>query len=277
VRRALWQGKPGSLRSSLCLLCFGLLSVFSHAAATGRTSHSPRPVEADAILVYSRTTTYRHESIAAGVAAIRRQASHFGLRVIAGEDPALLTDAVLRAVAVVVFLNTTGDVADEPGQAAIERYVRHGGAFLGIHAASDTEYGWPWYQDLVGGVFKGHPYGASGELQLQDARLIRVADVPCQFAHLPRAWRARDEWYNFRTFSDGIRPIVKLDTSTYTGSAHPGDHPIAWVREYDGGRSAFLGMGHDLKAFDNRNTRSLLRSTIAYLLDIRRGFAGCRR
>lgn len=255
-------------------LISGLIHVAVYAAETGS---SRRLADRDAVLVYSRTMTYRHESIELGLAAVRRQASRFGLRVIAGEDPGLLTDLVLRDVAMVVFLNTTGDAVDETGQAAIERYIRRGGTFLGIHAAADTEYDWPWYQSLVGGVFKGHPFGANGELQIQKARLIRPDDVPCQFKHLPRAWKARDEWYNFRKFSDGIRPIVKLDTSSYEGSAHLGDHPIGWVRDYDGGRSAYLGLGHDLRAFDNRHARSLLRSTFAYLLDIRRGFVGCRR
>ena len=40
---------------------------------------------------------------------------------------------------------TTGDVLNRNQQDAFERYIRNGGGFVGIHAASDTEYNWPWW------------------------------------------------------------------------------------------------------------------------------------
>ena len=33
------------------------------------------------------------------------------------------------------------------------RYIQAGGGFVGIHAAADTEYSWPWYGKLVGAFF----------------------------------------------------------------------------------------------------------------------------
>ncbi len=56
-----------------------------------------------------------------------------------------------------MFLNTTGNVLDDEQQAAFEQYIRSGGAFVGVHAATDTEYDWPWYGRLVGAYFKSHP------------------------------------------------------------------------------------------------------------------------
>ena len=50
-----------------------------------------------------------------------------------------------------------GDVLDATQQAAFESYVEGGGGYLGIHAAADTEYDWPWYGQLVGAYFKSHP------------------------------------------------------------------------------------------------------------------------
>ncbi|TDD30153.1 hypothetical protein E1218_02180 [Kribbella turkmenica] len=35
-------------------------------------------------------------------------------------------------------------------QAAFERYIRAGGGYAGVHAASDAEYDWPWHGELVG-------------------------------------------------------------------------------------------------------------------------------
>ncbi len=56
-----------------------------------------------------------------------------------------------------VFLSTSGDVLDPSGRAALEAYVRGGGGFVGVHSAADTEYGWPFYGELVGARFAGHP------------------------------------------------------------------------------------------------------------------------
>ena len=44
-------------------------------------------------------------------------------------------------------------------QAAFEDYVQAGGGYVGVHAASDTEYTWPWYGQLVGAYFQSHPAG----------------------------------------------------------------------------------------------------------------------
>ena len=56
----------------------------------------------------------------------------------------------------VVFLNTTGDVLDAAQQDDFERYIQAGGGYVGVHAASDTEYDWPWYGRLVGAWFIGN-------------------------------------------------------------------------------------------------------------------------
>lgn len=59
----------------------------------------------------------------------------------------------LQKYAAVVFLNTTGDVLDHYQEAAFERYIQAGGGYMGIHAATDTEYDWSWYGRLAGAYF----------------------------------------------------------------------------------------------------------------------------
>jgi type 1 glutamine amidotransferase len=94
-------------------------------------------------LVFSKTAGYRHKSIPAGIEAIKALGEANGFRVDASESAALFTDENLARYRVVVFLNTTGDILDANQQAAFERFVRRGGAFVGIHSATDTEYDWP--------------------------------------------------------------------------------------------------------------------------------------
>ena len=74
----------------------------------------------------------------------------------------MFTDENLALYDAVVFLSTTGDVLNADQQAAFERYIQAGGGYVGIHAASDTEYTWKWYGHLVGAYFRGHPAQATG-------------------------------------------------------------------------------------------------------------------
>jgi hypothetical protein len=109
------------------------------------------------VLLYSRTTGFRHDAIPAATAAIARLGAESGFAVDSTEDPATFADANLGRYAAVVFLLTTGDVLDADGRAAFERYLRGSRGYVGVHSASDTEYGWPWYGGLVGAYFAGHP------------------------------------------------------------------------------------------------------------------------
>lgn len=211
--------------------------VLSMTAAAGPAA--PRPGGSrNAVLVFTRTAGYVHASIPAGVAALKSLGQRAGFDVEATSDPARFRDGELRKHAAVVFLSTTGDVLDEDQQAAFERYIRAGGGYVGIHAASDTEYEWPWYGRLVGAWFASHPAGTP-------TATVRVVD----FGHpatsgLPLAWQRTDEWYDWKALPRGVRVLAMLDESTYAGGKMGKDHPIAWCHELDGGRAFYTAMGH---------------------------------
>jgi type 1 glutamine amidotransferase len=153
------------------------------------------------------------------------------------------SDAVLFRYKVVVFLSTTGDVLDTGEKAAFERYIRSGGGFVGIHSASDTEYGWPWYGRLVGTWFASHP-------QIQRATIHIPNPDHLSTKGLPALWERTDEWYNFRSNPRGtVQVLATLDEATYSGGAMGADHPIAWCQEIDGGRSWYTAMGHTKEAY----------------------------
>ena len=65
------------------------------------------------LLVYSRTTGYRHDSIPAGIRALQLIGAQAGCDVDATEDPAAFTPGGLSGYAVVIFLSTSGDVLDD--------------------------------------------------------------------------------------------------------------------------------------------------------------------
>ena len=218
------------------------------AAACGMNSQAPpggpSPVTPTfSILVFSKTAGFRHDSIPAGVEAVRRLGPARGFSVDASEDAGVFTDDSLAKYKVVVFLSTTGDVLNAPQEAAFERFIRRGGGFVGVHSATDTEYDWPFYGALVGAYFAGHP-------DIQNATIHIEQPAHPVAASAPRPWTRRDEWYNFRRNPRGsVNVIATLDERTYSGGTMAPDHPIIWSHTYEGGRSFYTGLGHTQESF----------------------------
>lgn len=201
----------------------------------------PTPVTHQ-VLVITETQGYRHESIEAGLEMFTSHAEEWKIAVTHAENTgAILTNNVYD-YSVIVLLNSTGDIFEENEKLALQNYVKQGGAIMGIHAAADAEYNWPWYGEMLGGWFDGHP-----EIQTADCKVIDV-NHPI-VAGLPATWPREDEWYNFKKLSPQNQVLIRVDESTYTGGTHGENHPIAWCRFYDGGRVFYTGMGHTLATY----------------------------
>jgi type 1 glutamine amidotransferase len=195
------------------------------------------------VLVFSKTTGFRHASIPDGIGAIQALGREHGFTVDNVEDAGRFTDPILAHYKVIVFLNTTGDVLDVGQKAAFARYIRSGGGFVGIHSASDTEYQWPWYGRLVGAWFASHPHIQHATVHIEDPGHPSTTGLPAK-------WEHTDEWYNFRSNPRGtVRVLARLDESTYSGGAMGTDHPIAWCQNIDGGRSWYTAMGHAKESY----------------------------
>src|SRR4051794_4837788 len=174
-----------------------LLSLFGSAQVQSAEADSTFSV-----LVFSKTAGFRHDSIPAGIDAVRALGERNGFHIDAGEDAGAFTDANLARYRVVVFLNTTGEVLDGNQRAAFERFIRRGGGFVGIHAASDTGYQWSWYGGLVGNYFLRHP-------AIQPATLKVIDPSHASTRHLPITWKRTDEWYDFRhEFASDITVLI---------------------------------------------------------------------
>ena len=218
-------------------------------AALAMTIAQPQPAQPDArddsfaVLVYSRTAGFRHGNIEDGVNALKELGEANGFEVDATEDPEQFTPENLDKYAVVVFLSTTGDVLNDEQEAAFEGFIAKGRGYVGIHAAADTEYDWPWYGELVGGYFKSHPRVQPADVHVVDP------DHPST-RHLPEVWNRTDEWYNYRQNPRGkVHVLLDLDESSYENGQMDGDHPIAWCREWGGGRAFYTGGGHTTESF----------------------------
>jgi len=205
------------------------------------------------VLVFSKTAGYRHNSIEEGIAAIQKLAKENNFQVTVSEDAEIFKPKSLTAFNVILFLSTTGNILTEAQQHEFQRWVQAGGGFVGIHAATDTEYEWPWYNELVGGYFANHPPG----VHEADVKVLDTEHISTR--HLGSSFKTTDEWYNFKDMYPEVIPILNLDESSYKGGKMGKNHPIAWYHEFDGGRSWYTGMGHTKESFsDERFIKHIL-------------------
>lgn len=214
------------------------------------------------VMVFTKTEGWRHKSIEKGVQTLRelgRQNGFVALQTESGED---FTSQNLQNYKLVVFLNTTLDVLNDAQQRAFEAYIKGGGAFLGVHAASDTEYDWPWYGKLVGGYFVSHP----NDPNVRQAKIDVVSKAHPSTEHLQDSWTRTDEWYNFKDLNPEVTVLLNLDETTYEGGTNGSNHPIAWYHEFDGGRAFYTGGGHTEDSYDEPMFRNHLLGAIEWCL-----------
>ena len=248
------------------------------AAATPAPIQAPTPAPAQApaqapvtataalprILVFSRTAGFRHASIPDGIRTVTELgAGRWSAD--ATEDSSVFTAANLKNYRAVVFLSTTGDVLDDAQQKAFEEYIHAGGAWVGVHAASDTEYDWPWYGQLAGAWFAGHP------AVNQEAIVVVEDRTHPSTRMLPAEWKRLDEWYAFRTNPRSkVHVLASLDEKSYDpGKASMGgDHPIMWYHDFEGGRAWYTAGGHTKESYTEPLFRQHLREGIAWAAGI---------
>lgn len=200
------------------------------------------------VLLVTETAGWHHPSIVAAVPAVQQLARRNSFRLDWQQEGQRITDERLAAFDVLLLINTTGDIFDAEEQGAVERFIQSGKGYVGVHAASDTEYGWPWYTEMLGHMFKIHPHEQTAMLDVHDNAFPGLTGWPSRLM-----WT--DEYYEFHTGErrPGFNYLITVDESTYDTRAKWGDnvarghgdfHPVSWYREYDGGRMFYTSLGH---------------------------------
>jgi uncharacterized protein (TIGR03437 family) len=233
---------------------FGLL--FASAAVAA----SPR------ILYVTATYGFRHsESIDASVTLFQQLAQETdAFEIDHTEDVSLLTAANLRAYDAVYFF-TSGELPlSDQQKADLLDFVRQGKGFGGSHSATDCNYTWPEYGDLIGGYFDGHPWVQEASVDVEDPQNPLVA-------HASPSFRFTEEFYQFRAFSrDRVRVLLTLDTHSVDVSAPgvdrtDGDFALAWIRNYGKGRVFYSAFGHFPESFTEEPIRTMLLQALLWL------------
>lgn len=220
------------------LLTVMLFCLFIPVACTARKE----PVSPPRILVFTKTAGFVHNSIPDGVAALRKMAGENNWILDTTSNANLFTPDHLKQYKAIVWLSTTGNVLNETQQTAFENYMLTGGGYVGVHAAADTEYDWPFYNQVVGAYFLSHPKQQKAVIQVKDKSHPATS-------FLPERWERFDEWYNYKSVRPDIQVLANLDESTYEGGKNGDNHPIAWYHPVGRGRAFYTGLGHTKESF----------------------------
>lgn len=241
----------------------------------------PGDLASPAVLVFSKTNSFRHgEGIAGGAKVLQEIAAthHWGL--FHTENGAVFNAQDLARFDVVVFLNASGDVLNDAQEHAFETWLQAGGGWLGIHAAGDSSHlGWQWYRDnLIGATFTAHIMGP----QFQRATVVLENHQHPALKNIPDVWQHEEEWYSWERSPrvEGFTVLAVLDEDSYTpvqnfmGQSRDlrmGDHPVVWSKCVGNGRSVYAAMGHKAEAFEQPQVRQLLKNSLAWLIEDKDG------
>lgn len=240
------------------LTLFSLLWVLMGCGGNQTTGQPPST--SSEVLVFTKTEGFRHSSIPNAVSALQELAAgESAFSITATEDASTFTTSNLENYGAVLFLNTSGDVLNGSQQNALQAFIQGGGGFMGVHAATDTEFDWPWYGRMIGARFKNHP-----QIQQADLQVLRNNHPATEY--LPGRWTRTDEWYNFTELQSSIIPLINLDESSYEGGENGQTHPIAWYQNFEGGRVFYTGGGHTTESYDDPTFVRHLRGGILYVL-----------
>jgi hypothetical protein len=137
-----------------------MIGLITFALAFGAFTTSVNAADKGRVLIYSGSTGYRHDSIPAGVEAMKAIVTKLGLTSDATDDPEVFTAEKLAAYKAIVFVSTTTDPKKPESEwfvgarrDALVGFLKARKGVVGLHAAGDSHYHWPWYGQMIGGYF----------------------------------------------------------------------------------------------------------------------------
>lgn len=233
----------------ITILLFLALFVSTLATAQKKEPKFKDPMH---ILVFSKTAGFRHASISSGLKMLYDQSKKENWVITATEDASILREDVLDKMDVVVFLNPTGDAICAKGQEDFEQFMNQGKGFVGIHAAADCEYEWPFFGNLVGAYFRTHPPAQKATVIFEDFNHPAMEPFKGK-----KTYTTVDEWYSFKENPrENVNVLASLDENSVKRAKNDdwkmGDHPLIWWNDNDNIRSFYTVFGHTHEAFEDK-------------------------
>lgn len=227
------------------------------------------------ILFYSQSFGFRHSVVQRPLTGelshaeriFKEIATKAGYEVFVSQDHNDLNGDQYKQYDAVIFYTSGNPPINRDN---LMKFVRDGGAFIGIHAATDTFKDWPQYVKMIGAAFETHKDQRVATLK------IEVTDHPAT-KMLEQGWRLQDEYYLFGdTFSrDNARMLISIDTARTPeedlkamGMKPGGDVPVAWTRTEGKGKVFYTSLGHREDVWTNPAYQKHLLGGIAWAMGL---------
>ena len=216
------------------------------------------------LLVFSRTTGFRHGSISTGLTAMKMMGEKTGaFEAILSDDLGNFESDKINEFDAILFLNTTGDPFMEKGkpdtkvrserlQKNLQDFVKSGKGFAGFHSATDTLKPsggkTPEYSKMINGAFDGHPWGGGSNVTIAVEKGQEEHPI---VAHLGgKSLSFKEEIYQLRDPYDSskVQMLLRLDlerSDKKNLKRADRDYGVAWVRKWGEGRVFYCSLGHN--------------------------------
>jgi type 1 glutamine amidotransferase len=189
--------------------------------------------------------------------------------VIATDDLADFTESGLKDYGTLFWCSPIGTVfSNNPrvqngavAMAALQGYIEGGGAWCGVHSATDFEKtgAFPWYTNtLVGGYLDTFlPDGTSGTVQAEAAYAAHPV-----MRNVPATWSVHDEWFRMNRdigAQPGFEILARLATSTDS-------RPVVWIKDFgaSSARMFYTSRGHAPAVYGEAEFRQLVLNGILW-------------
>jgi type 1 glutamine amidotransferase len=259
--RSSWRRRAGAL--GLAAAGVGMaLAVPSSASSTEVPIH---------VLVFSQPYGFAHTSIGTGSKYF--QTLNDGVRYTFHDtkDPnELIRQIDTGTYDELVWNNSTGNVPLTDAQKTdLLNWVRAGHGFVGIHSSGDSNYSWPEFSEVAGGLYLAHIYKfGGGGLTPDPTNLGVVRDDPNSplLAGIPTDFQDLDETYRWQMDPrTDVHVLLSIDNTTvYEGEAYHFHSPIVWCRPFGLGRTWYTNLGHGEWEYQNPGFLTMLSHALQY-------------
>lgn len=227
------------------------------------------------LLVFSRTNGFRHDSIVTGKLALTEMGKKTeAFEAVISEDLAMFEKDMINGFDAICFLSTTQNafapfqeeikkMSEDEKAVAKERelrlkenlmaFIKDGGGFVGIHAATDTFYEWREYGEMMNGYFDGHPWMAGTQVNLYVEPGQEEHPLALMFGG--ERLEFKEEIYQFKAPYDSskVQMLVRLDperSAEVKGlKRKDNDYGVSWARNWEKGRVFYSSLGHNHEMF----------------------------
>lgn len=209
------------------------------------------PAQTRTLLVFNLCNGFKHSSVPYWQAALEIMAKKTGaFTVVQSSDMAVFSAESLKEFDAICLNNTTKLTPDAAQQKAILDFVNSGKGIVGIHAATDNFDDWPEGAMMMGGIFKGHPWGGGGTWAIK----IDEPEHPLMKPFAGKGFKVNDEIY--RTLPPQYsranqRVLMSLNMSDPATKNAQGVTPedmdtgISWIKPVGKGRLFYCSLGHN--------------------------------